>query len=95
MQWKITILRRLSNDLPYSLLEKIDLSCIQTNFDYADSVWRNICGVSGTHSVQRLKNYAARIICKKIDFVNLRGEELIIKIGRQLLDKRRNSIQQF
>ena len=89
VQGKLAILRRLSNYLPCSLLENIHLSCIQPNLDYADTVW-NICGVNGIRSTQKLQNYAARIICKNFDFVNVRGEELVNTLGWQPLVKRRN-----
>ena len=86
--YKLSVLRRLSSFLPKPLLEHIYLSCIEPNLDYADPVW-GICGASGSHAVQRLQNYAARIICRNFDFINTRGIELVYQLGWPTIEERR------
>jgi hypothetical protein len=53
---------------------------IQPNIDYAISVWG--CTSQGNiDKIQRLQNYAARIIEKNFDYINCRGLELVHKLG--------------
>ena len=47
-------------------------------------------GLSVTRWIQRLQTYGARISYQHFEFVNVRDEELVKKLGCQPLDKRRN-----
>ena len=57
--------------------------------DYADTVWAS-CGVGDTKLLQRLQNYAARIVFKNFDFINTRGIDLVKQLKwQELADRRR------
>jgi hypothetical protein len=80
ISFKISKLSRLSKTVPKFLLLKIYNSMIQPNIDYAISVWG--CTSQGNiDKIQRLQNYAARIIEKNFDYINCRGLELVHKLG--------------
>ena len=84
---KIYQLRRLSKYVPSEMLNTIYLSCIQSHIDYCCTVW----GTSSRENItkiQRMQNMAARIICKEFDFINVRGIDLVKKLGWMNIDER-------
>ena len=53
---------------------------IQPNIDYAISVW-GCTTQANLDKIQRLQNYAARIIEGNFDYINTRGLDLVTKLG--------------
>ena len=87
LAFKISKLSRLSKSLPKSTLLKIYNSMIQPNLDYAISVW-GCTSQANLARIQRLQNYAARIIERNFDFINIRGQELVYKLGWMTVKER-------
>ena len=52
------------------------MSSIQPSIDYALSIWSNTTNVN-IDKVQRIQNYAARVIINQFDSVNVRGIDII------------------
>ena len=76
----VSRLARLSNSLPKEVLLQIYNASIQPQIDYALTVW-GITTDQNLHKVQRLQNYAARVITNNFDYVNVRGIELVHQLG--------------
>ena len=57
--------------------------------DYAISVW-GYCSAFNKDLVVRLQHRAARIVCGNMDFINVRGSDLVKELGWQTFDKRRD-----
>ena len=80
ISFKVSKLSRLRKTTPKPIMIKIYNSMIQPTIDYAISVW-GCTSQTNLDKVQRLQNYAARIIEKDFDYVNTRGLELVHKLG--------------
>ena len=80
LNFKISKLSRLSKSLNNPTLLKIYNSVIQPSIDYALTVWGVTTGIN-LNKIQRMQNYAARIITKNFDYVNVRGIELVKQLG--------------
>ena len=76
----VSRLARLSNSLPREILLQIYNASIQPHIDYALTVW-GITTDQNLQKVQRLQNYAARVITNNFDYVNVRGIELVHQLG--------------
>ena len=76
LNFKISKLSRLSKSLDNKTLLKIYNSMIQPSIDYALTVWGVTTGIN-LNKIQRMQNYAARIITKNFDYINVRGIELV------------------
>ena len=73
---KLNRLRRLQNTVSKDVLCKIYLSMIQPCIDYAISVW----GQTSQYNIlkiQRLQNYAARIVTNNFDYIHCRGINIV------------------
>ena len=80
LSFKISKLSRLSKVLHKRTLITVYNATIQPCIDYAISVW----GGTSAHNlnkVQRLQNHCARIIERNFDYINVRGLQLVSKLG--------------
>ena len=77
---KVSKLSRLAKTVPDEILLKLYNSGIQPCIDYAITVWGSTT-MSNVNKVQRLQNFAARVIKRNFDFVNTRGIELVKQLG--------------
>jgi hypothetical protein len=73
---KIAQMRSLSGVVPRSVLKQFYVSCVQPCIDYAISVW-GYTSDQNINKIQRLQNYAARIILNNYDYINYRGLSLV------------------
>jgi hypothetical protein len=76
VSFKLSQLRRVRPIIPQHIAEKIYLSTIQPCIDYAISVWGQTTETN-LKRVQRVQNYAARLVLNNFDYVNVRGIELV------------------
>ena len=86
---KLALLGRLRKFLNKTTLRHIYLTIIQPQMDYAISVW-GYCSQTNRDLVTRLQHRAARIVCGNMDYVNVRGDDLVNELGWQTLEKRRD-----
>ena len=86
---KLFVLRKLRPILPPEALETIYHACIEPLLDYCDTVW-DVCGLTGMRKAQSLQNMAARIITGNFNFIDVRGLDLVKRLGWQTLKERRN-----
>ena len=86
---KLSLLNRLRKFIDKNTLLSIYKSIIQPNIDYAISIW-GYSSKSNKDLITRLQHRAARIICGNMDFINVRGEDLVKQLGLQSIEKRRN-----
>jgi len=73
---KLNQLRRLKNIVSSDVLNKIYSTAIQPCIDYGISVWGQTSDYN-VIKIQRLQNYAARIVTNNFDYVNCRSEAII------------------
>ena len=73
---KLQCLNRLKASVPSEVLDTIYSSTIQPCIDYAISVWGNTCDYN-LDKIQRLQNFAARIVLRNFDYINFRGINLV------------------
>ena len=84
--WGLAKLRRLRDSLPAATKKKVYNACVLPHLDYCAVVWQE-CAKALQKSVERIQNYAMRLICSKpprTPSVELRG-----KLGWMTLTKRR------
>ena len=86
---KLFVLRKLRAILPPEALKIIYKACIEPLLDYCDTVW-DVCGLSGMRKAQSLQNMAARIITGIFNFIDVRGVDLVKRLGWQTLRERRH-----
>jgi exonuclease III len=86
---KLAMLRRLSAHTPKKLLSKIYITYIQPILEYSCTVW-GYTSEKNLKKIQRLQNYAARIVCNNYDYINTRGIELIERLKWQDFKQRRD-----
>lgn len=73
---KLHVLRRLKGTVSQNVMSKIYCSMIQPCIDYGISVW----GQTNEYNllrIQRLQNYAARLITNNFDYINSRGVNIV------------------
>ena len=83
------VLRRLRNVFPRELLVKIYKSYIQPKIDYGLTIWGCTTDLN-LNKVQRIQNFAARIIFKNFDYINTRGLDLVRNLKLQNVCERRD-----
>jgi hypothetical protein len=79
ISFKLCQLRRVRSTIPQYIAEKIYLSTIQPCIDYAISVWGQTTEMN-LKRVQRVQNYAARLVLCNYDYVNVRGIDLVKRL---------------
>ena len=77
---KIAQMRSLSGVLPTFVLKQFYISCVQPCIDYAISVWGNT-SQQNINKIQRMQNYAARIVTNNYDYINHRGVNLVKQLN--------------
>ena len=89
LSYKIQKLSRLRDIAPPHVLRKIYTATIQPVIDYAICSW----GFSYNYNidkVQRLQNYAARIVSNNFDYINTRGLDIVRSLVWMNVRQRRN-----
>ena len=89
LAYKIALMRRLSKSLNSTVLSKIYISYIQPVLDYAVSIWGH-CTDTNKAFITRMQHRAARIVTGQFDYINVRGRDLMIQLGWQTIDQRRD-----
>jgi len=82
-------LSRIRNVAPRDVLNKIYLSSIQPVIDYCICSWGFTYNYN-IDKVQRLQNFAARIVSENFDYINSRGLEIIKTLKWMNVRQRRN-----
>ena len=85
----ISMLRGLRKILNEAQLLKIYKSYVQPKFDYGITIW-GCTSESNLKKVQRIQNLAARIITGNFDYINVRGEDLVMYLKLQNIRQRRD-----
>ena len=89
MNYYVHVLRRLNKIFPQKLLLKIYKSYVQSKLDYGLSIWG--CTTEGNlDRVQKIQSFCARIMCKKYDYINTRGIDLVNSLKIQTIRQRRD-----
>lgn len=88
LSFKVSRLARLRRSTPKSVLFKIYNSIIQPSIDYAITVWGHTTAANIT-KVQRIQNYAARILSGNFDYINCRGIDIVKNLGWMNIVERR------
>ena len=83
------MLNRIRRFTDKPTLNYLYLTLIQPRLDYAISVW-GYCSTSYKDLLVRLQHRAARIVCNNMDYINVRGGDLMNELGWQTIDKRRD-----
>jgi hypothetical protein len=86
---KLSLLRRISKFLPKPILCKIYLVYFQPRIEYCITVW-GYSSVTNLKCMQRIQNTAARIICKKFDYINTRSKDLLTELKWMNVSQRRD-----
>ena len=86
---KLSSLRRLQGTVTSNVLCKIYLTMIQPCIDYAISVWGQTSEYN-INKIQRLQNYAARIVTNNHDYINCRGIDIVHALKWMDVKMRRN-----
>ena len=73
---KLNRLKRVKGTIQADILNKIYTTAIQPCIDYAISVWGQTseCNIK---KIQRMQNYAARIVTNNFDYINCRGINIV------------------
>ena len=69
--------------------KKIYTSHIQPCIEYGISIW-GYCSDFNKMMIRRLQHRAARIILRNFDYINVRGHDLVLQLGWQTLEQRRD-----
>lgn len=77
---KVGMLSRLRKSTPNEIMLKIYMSTVQPSIDYAISIWGNTTS-SNLDRVQRIQNYAARVLTGEFDYINVRGIDIVKRLG--------------
>ena len=77
---KVGMLSRLRKSTPQDIMKRIYMSTVQPCIDYAISIWGNTTNIN-LDKVQRIQNYAARVITSQFDYINVRGIEIVNALG--------------
>ena len=86
---KLFCLKRMRKCIDQDTLLYLYISIIQPKIDYAISVW-GYSSKSNKELITRLQHRAARYICGNMDFINVRGSNLVIQLGLQSIDNHRH-----
>ena len=86
---RLGLLNRLRKCIDKSALNYLYMTIIQPKLDYAISVW-GYCSNIYKDLVVRLQHRAARIVCGNMDYINVRGADLMNELGWQTIDTRRD-----
>lgn len=84
---KVGMLSRLRKSLSPEILIKIYMTTIQPCIDYALTIWGNTT-LKNLDKVQRIQNYAARLITGQFDYINVRGIDLVKQLGWMSIQQR-------
>jgi len=76
LSFKISKLTRLRAYTPLHILRRIYFACIQPTIDYAITVWGNAPQYQ-IQSIQRLQNFAGRVLANDFDYINSRGLDIL------------------
>ena len=76
LAFKISKLARIRSFTSVDILRKIYFSCVQPTIDYAINVWGTTTQYN-INKVQRLQNFAGRLLSNNFDYVNTRGLDLL------------------
>ena len=73
---KLSGLRRLKGVVSSYVMRKVFVTAVQPCIDYAISVWGQTsdCNIK---KIQRLQNYAARLVTNNFDYINCRSSDII------------------
>ena len=86
---KVGMLARIRKSTPHEILLKIYNSVVQPTIDYCLTVWGNTT-TCNLNKIQRIQNYAARIMTNEFDYINVRGIELVKRLGWMSVKQRFN-----
>ena len=89
LNFKVYTLSKLASFLPRNILVRIYMSVIQPSIDYAITIW-GYTTLGNIDKIQRLQNLCARIILRRFDYVNVRGEDLVKEMNWLNVVARRN-----
>ena len=84
---KIAVLRRIRSFIKPSIMKLIYDRTIQPVIDYGCSVWYNTT-CKNVEKLQKLQNYAARIISGNFDYINVRSISLICSLKWMTISER-------
>jgi hypothetical protein len=76
LSFKISRLARIRAFTPLHVLRKIYVACVQPTIDYAINVWGST-KAENLNKIQRLQNFAGRVIANNFDYVNCRGIDIL------------------
>ena len=86
---KLGLLNRLRRFIDKNTLLHLYNSIIQPNIDYGISVW-GYTSSANRGLITRLQHRAARIISGNHDYIDTRGADIMIQLGMQTFEIRRN-----
>ena len=86
---KISKMARLRGVTTSNILNKIYVSAVQPTIDYAICSW-GFTSNNNIKRIQRLQNYAARVVTGNFDYINHRGTDLIKSLCWMNVVQRRN-----
>lgn len=84
---KLSQLKRIRNTVSQSVLLTIYNAGIQPCIDYAISVWGQTSNYN-ISKIQRLQNFAARLILNNFDYINFRGQDLCKSLNWMIVRER-------
>ena len=77
---KVGMLSRMRKSTPRDIMIKIYMSSVQPCIDYAITVWGNTTNCN-LDKIQRIQNFAARVVTNQFDYVNVRGLYIVKSLG--------------
>ena len=89
MNHYIHVIRMLNKIFSKQIPLRVYISYIQSKLDYGLSVLGSTTE-GNIDRVQIIKNFCARIICKKYDYINTRGIDLVESLEIQTIRQRRD-----
>ena len=89
---KLGLLRRLSSILPKNILLMIYKTYILPLLEYVCTVWGD-SSCKNMAKIERMQNWAARIIEKNYDYINVRGSDIAKNLGLPSLKERRDYLK--
>ena len=84
---KIAVLRRIRSFIKPSIMKLIYDRTVQSVIEYGCSVWYNTT-CKNLEKLQKVQNYAARIISGNFDYINVRGISLIRSLKWMTMSER-------
>jgi hypothetical protein len=89
LYYKVSKLARLKKCMPIFFVKQMYDSIIQPSLDYAITVWGSTTD-QNINRIQRIQNYAARIVTGNFDYINVRGIDLVHSLGWMNVKQRCN-----